>query len=78
MIKVVKAGPKQFKIEGDLEKAAKILMIKKEELLTYPKYYDGKVKGTDIIFEKNADAIAFVGLVYSQLKINKSFGIINA
>ena len=24
MIKVVKAGPKQFKIEGDLEKAAKI------------------------------------------------------
>ena len=53
-------------------------MITKEELLTYPKYYDGKVKGTDIIFEKNADAIAFVGLVYSQLKINKSFGIINA
>ena len=75
MIKVIKAGPKKFKIEGDLNKAAKILMITKEELLTYPKYYEGKVKGSEIIFERNSDAIAFVGLVHSQVKINKSFGI---
>lgn len=75
MLKIVKAGPKNYKIEGDLDKAAKILMVTKEELLSYPAYYEGKVKGEDISFEKNADAIAFVGLVQSQVKINRTFGV---
>ena len=73
MLKVVKVGPKQYEIKGDLDKAAKILMVSKEELLSYPIYYEGKVKGERIIFEKNMDAIAFIGLVQSQLKINKEF-----
>jgi hypothetical protein len=75
MLKIIKAGPKQFQIDGDLDKAAQILMISKSELLTYPKYYEGKVFGERIVFERNADAIAFIGLVQSQVKINKAFGI---
>lgn len=75
MLKVVKAGPKQFRIEGDLDKAAKILMVSKAELLSYPTFYEGKTIGETILFEKNADAIAFVGLVQSQVKLNREFKI---
>lgn len=75
MLKIVKVGPKNYKVEGDLDKAANILMVTKEELLSYPAYYEGTVNGENISFEKNADAIAFIGLVQSQVKINKAFGV---
>lgn len=75
MLKIFKEGPKRFIVKGDLEKASKILMVSVEELLTYPQYYNGKIINGKIIFEKNVDAISFLGLIQSQVKINKIFGI---
>ena len=50
-------------------------MVSKAELLSYPAFYEGKTIGETILFEKNADAIAFVGLVQSQVKLNREFKI---